>query len=140
LQVKQSKGLKKADKLISDSQERAYWRVHRPPPGMVSPLEQCPVPTRTWSTGCRTRKRTIEDCRREVELLRSSLNKTRIKVSQALESMMQHVEIYTEYDPLITPTQPSNPWVSEDLAYWQLNSPLEVMMHRLRKSFEVMVK
>nr|CAI5842574.1 unnamed protein product [Callosobruchus analis] len=123
-QVKQSKGLKKADKLISDSQERAYWRVHRPPPGMVSPLEQCPVPTRTWSTGCRTRKRTIEDCRREVELLRSSLNKTRIKVSQALESMMQHVEIYTEYDPLITPTQPSNPWVSEDLAYWQLNSPL----------------
>ncbi|CAH1995643.1 unnamed protein product [Acanthoscelides obtectus] len=165
-QVKQSKGLKKADKLISDSQERAYWRVHRPPPGMVSPLEQCPVPTRTWSTGCRTRKRTIEDCRREVrnirvpnelqyiqirdrpdvnkrvELLRSSLNKTRIKVSQALESMMQHVEIYTEYDPLITPTQPSNPWVSEDLAYWQLNrvdAPTEKRVKRWALSMEELV-
>ncbi|KAJ8913836.1 hypothetical protein NQ315_003745 [Exocentrus adspersus] len=126
-QVKLSKGLKKADKLISDSQERAYWRVHRPPPGMVSSLEPCPVPTRSWN-GCRTRKRTIEDCRREVELLRNSLSRTRVKVSQALESMVQHVEIYMEYDPLITPTQPSNPWVSEDLAYWQLNSPLKFVI------------
>ncbi|KAG5890629.1 hypothetical protein JTB14_020333 [Gonioctena quinquepunctata] len=123
-QVKLSKVLKKSDKLISDSQERAYWRVHRPPPGMVSSLEQCPVPTRSWNGACRTRKRTIEDCRREVELLRNSLSKTRVKVSQALESMVQHVEIYMEYDPLITPTQPSNPWVTEDLTYWQLNSPL----------------
>ncbi|KAJ8966619.1 hypothetical protein NQ317_000618 [Molorchus minor] len=123
LGVKLSKVLKKADKLISDSQERAYWRVHRPPPGMVSSLEPCPVPTRSWN-GCRTRKRTIEDCRREVELLKNSLSKTRMKVSQALESMVQHVEIYMEYDPILTPTQPSNPWVSEDLTYWQLNSPL----------------
>ncbi|XP_057656711.1 uncharacterized protein LOC130894131 isoform X1 [Diorhabda carinulata] len=123
-QVKLSKGLKKADKLVSDSQERAYWRVHRPPPGMVSSLEPCPVPTRSWNGSTRTRKKTIEDCKREVELLKNSLSKTRMKVSQALESMVQHVEIYTEYDPLITPTQPSNPWVSEDLTYWQLNSPL----------------
>ncbi|XP_050501457.1 regulator of G-protein signaling 9 isoform X1 [Diabrotica virgifera virgifera] len=123
-QVKLSKGLKKADKLVSDSQERAYWRVHRPPPGMVSSLEPCPVPTRSWNGSTRTRKKTIEDCRREVELLKKSLSKTRVKVSQALESMVQHVEIYMEYDPLITPTQPSNPWVSEDLTYWQLNSPL----------------
>ncbi|XP_015838971.1 regulator of G-protein signaling 7 isoform X4 [Tribolium castaneum] len=123
LQVKLSKVLKKGDKIISDSQERAYWRVHRPPPGMVTSLEQCPVPTRSWN-GSRTRKRTIEDGRREVELLKNSLSRTRVKVSQALESMVQHVETYAEYDPLITPTQPSNPWVSEDTTYWQLNSPL----------------
>jgi regulator of G-protein signaling len=64
-QVKLAKVLKKGDKIISDSQERAYWRVHRPPPGMVTSLEQCPVPTRSWN-GSRTRKRTIEDCKREV--------------------------------------------------------------------------
>lgn len=57
-------------------------------------------------------------------MLRKNLSRTRLKVSQALENMVQHVEIYMEYDPLITPTQPSNPWVSEDLTYWQLNSPL----------------
>lgn len=47
-------------------------------------------------------------------------------MSQALESMVQYVETYSEYDPLITGTQPSNPWVSEDLTYWQLNGPLYV--------------
>lgn len=122
-QVKLAKVLKKGDKIVSDSQERAYWRIHRPPPGMVSSLEQCPVPNRCRN-GSRVRKRTIEDCKREVELLKNSLLRTRVKVSQALESMMQHVETYAEYDPLIVNTQPSNPWVSEDLTYWQLNSPL----------------
>ncbi|XP_031359090.1 uncharacterized protein LOC116182689 [Photinus pyralis] len=123
ISVKLAKVLKKGDKIVSDSQERAYWRIHRPPPGMVSSLEQCPVPNRCRN-GSRVRKRTIEDCKREVELLKNSLLRTRVKVSQALESMMQHVETYAEYDPLIVNTQPSNPWVSEDLTYWQLNSPL----------------
>lgn len=122
-QVKLAKVLKKGDKIVSDSQERAYWRVHRPPPGIVSSLEQCPVPTRCRN-GNRTRKRTIEDGKREVELLKNSLSRTRVKVSQALESMVQYVETYSEYDPLIAGTQPSNPWVSEDLTFWQLNGPL----------------
>lgn len=41
-----SKERKKEDKIVSDSQERAYWRVARPPPGSVSALEPCPVPVR----------------------------------------------------------------------------------------------
>ncbi|XP_019870595.2 regulator of G-protein signaling 11 isoform X2 [Aethina tumida] len=122
-QIKLAKVLKKGDKIVSDSQERAYWRVHRPPPGVVAPLEQCPVPTRSWN-GSRTRRRTIEDCRREVELLKNSLSRTRVKVSQALESMIQHVQTYHDYDPLTNAQLPPNPWVSEDTTYWQLNSPL----------------
>ncbi|KAK9732243.1 Regulator of G-protein signaling DHEX domain [Popillia japonica] len=122
-QAKLVKVLKKGDKIVQDSQERAYWRVHRPPPGMVSSLEHCPVPTRCRN-GNRTRKRTIEDCRREVDILKNSLSRTRIKVSQALDSMVQHVDTYSEYDPIITGTQPSNPWVTEDLTFWQLNSPI----------------
>ncbi|CAH0555392.1 unnamed protein product [Brassicogethes aeneus] len=122
-QIKLSKVLKKGDKIVSDSQERAYWRVHRPPPGVVTTLESCPVPTRSWN-GSRTRKRTIEDGKREVELLKNSLSRTRVKVSQALESMIQHVETYNDYDPLTNSQLPSNPWVTEDTTYWQLNSPL----------------
>ncbi|XP_044753943.1 regulator of G-protein signaling 7 isoform X2 [Coccinella septempunctata] len=121
-QVKLAKGLKKGDKVISDSQERAYWRILRPPPGMTSSLEQCPVPTRNWNG--QRRKKTLENVKREVEFLKKSLTRTRIKVSQALEGMIQYVETYAEYDALITPAQPSNPWVSEDLTFWQLNSPL----------------
>lgn len=62
--MKLSKVLKKGDKVVSDSQERAYWRIHRPPPGMISSLEQCPVPNRR--NGVKPKKKTIEDCQREV--------------------------------------------------------------------------
>ena len=57
--------MKKPEKAIKDSQEKAYWRVHRPPPGFTSSLEQVPVPTRNWN-GVRARKKTTEDCKREV--------------------------------------------------------------------------
>ncbi|XP_022918428.1 regulator of G-protein signaling 11 isoform X2 [Onthophagus taurus] len=121
-QAKAAKMLKKGEKVVSDSQERAYWRSHRPPPGFVSSLEQCPVPVKNRN-GPKLRKKALEDCQREVDMLKRSLSRTRIKVSQALESMVQHVETYTEYDPMITGTLPSNPWVSEDATYWQQNSP-----------------
>lgn len=64
-QVKHHKAMKKHDKRISDSQEKAYWRVHRPPPGVPGSLEQVPVPTRSWN-GVKPRKKTIDDWRREV--------------------------------------------------------------------------
>ncbi|XP_066248260.1 regulator of G-protein signaling 7 isoform X1 [Euwallacea similis] len=122
-QVRHQKAMKKPDKLISDSQEKAYWRVHRPPPGIPGSLEQVPVPTRCWN-GVKARKKTIEDCKRELELFRTSLYRTRIKMSQALEGLVQHIDTYTEFDPLLVPPQPSNPWVNEDITYWQLNAPL----------------
>ncbi|KAL1494809.1 hypothetical protein ABEB36_010345 [Hypothenemus hampei] len=122
-QVKLLKSMKKPDKRISDSQEKAYWRVHRPPPGSSSPLEQVPLLTLCWN-GVKPRKKTIEDWKREVEHLRASLDRTRIKVSQALESLMQHVDTYTEFDTFMVPPLPSNPWVNEDVTYWILNAPL----------------
>lgn len=52
--------------------------------------------------------------------------RTRVKVSQALDNLIQHCETYTEYDPLISGAQPSNPWISEDPNFWELNGPLYV--------------
>ncbi|XP_045474798.1 regulator of G-protein signaling 7 isoform X15 [Harmonia axyridis] len=121
-QVKLAKSLKKTEKGIADSQERAFWRVLRPPPGMTSSLEPCPVPMRNWDR--QSRKRTVENLKREVDFLKKSLTRTRIKMSQALESMVQYVDTYSEYDAMISPAQPSNPWVTEDSTFWMLNSPL----------------
>ncbi|XP_063983628.1 uncharacterized protein LOC135165834 isoform X2 [Diachasmimorpha longicaudata] len=124
-QVRLSKERKKGDKIVSDSQERAFWRVYRPPPGCPSSLEVVPVPTRA-RPGAKlpVRKRTLNDLQREVELLRNSLTRTRTKVSVAIENLKTHYETYTEYDPLIVPPQPSNPWMTDDQSFWQLNSPL----------------
>lgn len=64
LQVRLAKERKKGDKIVSDSQERAYWRVARPPPGVTSALEPCPVPVRVRHP--RPKKRTIQQLQREV--------------------------------------------------------------------------
>lgn len=121
-QIKLSKDRKKGDKIVSDSQERAYWRVHRPPPGQFTPLEPCPVPSRDRQG--KPRKRTEEDWKREVKITRSSLGRNRMKMSAACESLVSYYETFAEYDPLMQPALPSNPWVSEDITFWQLNSSL----------------
>ncbi|XP_023714434.1 uncharacterized protein LOC111868217 isoform X2 [Cryptotermes secundus] len=122
-QVRLAKERKKGDKIVSDSQERAYWRVYRPPPGYLSVLEPVPVPDRSKG-GCRAKKKMPEDLKREVDFLRSCLVRTRVKVSQALDNLVQHCETYAEYDPFISGAQPSNPWISEDQTFWEINSPL----------------
>ncbi|KAM3963135.1 LOW QUALITY PROTEIN: uncharacterized protein ACR2FA_002896 [Aphomia sociella] len=121
-QVRLAKERKKGDKIVSDSQERAYWRVARPPPGVPSALEPCPVPVR--SRHPRPKKRTIHQLSREIEHLKASLDRTRVKTSIALEALLAYSETFTPYDPWLTPPQPSNPWVSDDTLFWQINSPL----------------
>lgn len=125
-QVRLSKERKKGDKIVSDSQERAFWRVYRPPPGCLSSLEAVPVPTRFRPGLPRppSRKRTLTDLQREVALLRNSLIRTRIKVSTAIENFKSYFETYVEYDPMFVQPQPSNPWITDDHTFWQLNSSL----------------
>ncbi|KOX75383.1 Regulator of G-protein signaling 7 [Melipona quadrifasciata] len=127
-QVRLAKERKKGDKIVSDSQERAFWRVYRPPPGCLSSLEVAPVPTRFRPGLSRppSRKRTLTDLQREVALLRNSLTRTRIKVSAAIENLKSYFDTYVEYDPMFVQPQPSNPWITEDQTFWQLNSPLLV--------------
>ncbi|XP_065091511.1 uncharacterized protein LOC135712492 isoform X2 [Ochlerotatus camptorhynchus] len=121
-QVRLAKERKKGDKIVGDSQERAYWRVHRPPPGQFTPLESCPIPSRDRQG--KPRKRTVDDWLREVEILKASLGRNRVKMSQACESLVTYFETFSEYDPMMHPPLPSNPWVTEDVSFWQMNNPL----------------
>ncbi|KAH8385732.1 hypothetical protein KR093_008720 [Drosophila rubida] len=121
-QVRLAKDRKKGDKIVGDSQERAYWRVHRPPPGQFTPLEPCPIPSRDRQGLKSNKKKTVDDLQREVDYLEKSLNRTRMKMSQACESLVVYSETFSEYDFFLQPALPSNPWVTEDIAFWQLNS------------------
>ncbi|PBC26109.1 Regulator of G-protein signaling [Apis cerana cerana] len=60
----------------------------------------------------------------QVALLKNSLTRTRIKVSAAIENFNSYFETYMEYDPMFVQPQPSNPWITDDQTFWQLNSPL----------------
>uniref|UniRef100_A0A1A9W2X3 RGS domain-containing protein n=1 Tax=Glossina brevipalpis TaxID=37001 RepID=A0A1A9W2X3_9MUSC len=143
-QVRLAKERKKGEKIVGDSQERAYWRVHRPPPGQFTPLEPCPVPSRDRQGTKQSKKKTVEDVQREVDYLRKSLNRTRMKMSQACESLVAYSETFIEYDFFLQPVLPSNPWVTEDVTFWQLNNtfvdiPTEKRVKRWAISIEELV-
>ncbi|XP_069941626.1 uncharacterized protein [Cherax quadricarinatus] len=122
-QVKLAKDRKKGDKIVTDSQERAYWRVYRPPPGFTNCLETAPVPDKT-NMANRVRKKTVDDLKKDNDFLASAVDRTRQKVSQAAESLLTHSETYYEYDPFLTLPQPSNPWLTDDPTYWSLNDTI----------------
>ena len=63
-QMKLAKDRKRDDKQIIDSQERAYWRVYRPPPGYTTVVESSPVPTREQRV--KARSKTKEHLKEEV--------------------------------------------------------------------------
>lgn len=67
-QVRLSKDRKKGEKIVTDSQERAFWRVHRPPPGCVSVMEQIPI--KIGGSFSTKKKRSSEDLRREVNKMK----------------------------------------------------------------------
>lgn len=141
-QVRLHKDRKKGDKIVYDSQERAYWRVHRPPPLLFTPLEPCPIPSRDRQG--RPRRRTVDDWQREVDYLRVSLGRTRMKMSQACECLVQYCETFAEYDFYMQTVLPSNPWVTEDTTYWALNgalveAPTEKRVRRWAISIEELV-
>ncbi|KAL1450837.1 hypothetical protein WDU94_003152 [Cyamophila willieti] len=142
-QVRLSKDRKKVDKIVADSQERAYWRVHRPPPGFTSSLE--PIPTcMRGGTGHR-KKRSVEDLKKELDFLKSCLDKTRTKTSLVVESLVLFSETYSEYDAFFTTPNPSNPWHNDDTQHWLLNSPLvevptERRVRRWALSIEDLIK
>uniref|UniRef100_W8AZL5 Regulator of G-protein signaling 7 n=1 Tax=Ceratitis capitata TaxID=7213 RepID=W8AZL5_CERCA len=143
-QVRLAKERKRDDKIVVDSQERAYWRVHRPPPGQFTPLEPCPIPSRDRQGFKPNKKKTVEDVQREVDYLRKSLNRTRMKMSQACESLVAYSETFAEYDFFLQPVLPSNPWVTEDITFWQLNNrfvdtPTEKRVKRWAISIEELV-
>ncbi|XP_043063309.1 uncharacterized protein LOC108087590 isoform X2 [Drosophila ficusphila] len=143
-QVRLAKERKKGDKIVGDSQERAYWRVHRPPPGQFTPLEPCPVPSRDRQGLKPNKKKTVDDMQRDVDYLAKSLNRTRMKMSQACESLVCYSETFTEYDFFLQPALPSNPWVTEDITFWQLNNtfvdiPTEKRVKRWAISIEELV-
>ncbi len=65
-QVRLAKDRKKGEKIVSDSQERAFWRVHRPPSGYSSSLE--PLPLKAGGSAGTKKRKTSQDIKKEVRI------------------------------------------------------------------------
>jgi len=121
-QLKVAKDRKKGDKIVNDSQEKAYWRVYRPPPGYNTLVENSPVPTREQRVKARRyNKELLEE---EYEYLKDYLAMNRSKAAGVCESLIEYTDTFIDWDPLLVGVGPSNPWMTDDTEYWTINKPI----------------
>ncbi|GLD72363.1 regulator of G-protein signaling 6-like protein [Lates japonicus] len=157
-QVKIDRKKDKAERKILDSQERAFWDVHRPVPGCVNTTEmdirKCrrernphrvkksvygvpddgqsqPSPIHISSQPIR--KPTKEDVQKEITFLNIQLDRHCMKVSKVADSLMGYTEQFMEYDPFVSATEPSNPWISDDTTFWDLEAGRDPSQQRVKK-------
>uniref|UniRef100_A0A674BC35 Regulator of G protein signaling 7 n=1 Tax=Salmo trutta TaxID=8032 RepID=A0A674BC35_SALTR len=156
-QAKVDKKRDKIERKILDSQERAFWDVHRPVPGCVNTTEadikkssrmKQPHKTRKSVYGLQNDVRshspthtpvpevkgpTEEEIRDQIQHWQAQLDRHRLKMSKVAESLLSYTEQYMEYDPFFTSPEPSNPWISDDTAVWELETSKEPGQQRVKR-------
>uniref|UniRef100_A0A8C1WTA4 Regulator of G protein signaling 9b n=1 Tax=Cyprinus carpio TaxID=7962 RepID=A0A8C1WTA4_CYPCA len=111
-QYRAGKERKKPDRVVFDCQERAYWVVHRPPPGTVSAVDY-------------RHDRMVDPNMEEVKAMftQQCIMRPRVKSSVSIGAIVKYATTYKEHDPLLHSCLPSNPWLTDDVTYWTLNMP-----------------
>ncbi|KAJ8247992.1 hypothetical protein GJAV_G00236940 [Gymnothorax javanicus] len=157
-QAKVDKKRDKIERKILDSQERAFWDVHRPVPGCVNTTEADIKKSSRMKNPHRTRKSvyglqndirqghsptqipapdarqpTVEQLKSQIRFWQAQLDRHRLKMSKVAESLLGYTEQYVEYDPFLTPPDPSNPWLSDDTTVWELEASKEPSQHRVKR-------
>ncbi|XP_069494709.1 regulator of G-protein signaling 6 isoform X2 [Ambystoma mexicanum] len=156
-QVKLDRKKDKTERKILDSQERGFWDVHRPVPGCVNTTEmdirkcrrmknpqkikksvygvaeesQSQSPVHVPSTVIR--KTTKDDLRKRITFLNVQIDRHCLKMSKVADSFIAFSEQYVEFDPFLTPADPSNPWISDDTTLWDLEMSKEPGQQRVKR-------
>uniref|UniRef100_A0A8C7GTH0 Regulator of G protein signaling 9b n=1 Tax=Oncorhynchus kisutch TaxID=8019 RepID=A0A8C7GTH0_ONCKI len=110
-QYRAGKERKKPDRAVFDCQERAYWVVHRPPPGTVSAMDY-------------GLERMVDPNAEEVTghiILSNMVVVVCVCVFSLFSSLVKYSVTCNKHDPFLAPCLPSNPWVTDDVTYWLLN-------------------
>uniref|UniRef100_A0A670I5J2 Regulator of G protein signaling 6 n=1 Tax=Podarcis muralis TaxID=64176 RepID=A0A670I5J2_PODMU len=154
-QVKIDRKKDKTERKILDSQERAFWDVHRPVPGCVNTTEMDIRKCRRMKNPQRVkksvygvtedsqsqspvhmpsqpaRKTTKDDVRKQ--LYTHSFHLCIFSFLFSCYSLITYSDQYIDYDPFITPAEPSNPWINDDAVFWDLETSKEPSQHRVKR-------
>ncbi|NXE05308.1 RGS9 protein, partial [Lophotis ruficrista] len=128
-QYKAGKERKKADRYALDCQERAYWLVNRTPPGMLDVLE---YGLDRVTDPNENKKKTMDVYRREIMYYQQAVVKPRVKSSVSLGGLVKYSEQFLSNDPILSGCLPSNPWLTDDPEFWDLNAKLVEIPTRMR--------
>uniref|UniRef100_A0A8C1SU05 Regulator of G protein signaling 7a n=1 Tax=Cyprinus carpio TaxID=7962 RepID=A0A8C1SU05_CYPCA len=146
----------KIERKILDSQERAFWDVHRPVPGCVNTTEVDIKKSSRMKNPHKTRKSVYglqNDIRSHSpthtpapeakqpteEELREQVTPDRIgrvfefKFLSVRFDNLIYTEQYSDYDPFLSTPDPSNPWISDDTTLWEMEASKEPGQTRVRR-------
>ncbi|XP_019725887.1 regulator of G-protein signaling 9-like isoform X2 [Hippocampus comes] len=119
-QYRAAKERKKPDRVVFDCQERAYWVVHRPPPGTVSAMDYGLDRRIDPNTD---EVKTPDYYERIMIFTQQSIMRPRVKSSVSIGALVKYSATYNSHDPFLSKCLPSNPWHTDDVTYWTLNMP-----------------
>ncbi|CAH6789551.1 Rgs7 [Phodopus roborovskii] len=131
-QAKVDKKRDKIERKILDSQERAFWDVHRPVSvyGLQNDIRSH-SPTHTPTP--ETKPPTEDELHQQIKYWQIQLDRHRLKMSKVADSLLSYTEQYVEYDPFLVPPDPSNPWLSDDTTFWELEASKEPSQQRVKR-------
>ncbi|KAK6636693.1 hypothetical protein RUM43_010355 [Polyplax serrata] len=139
----QSKVDKKRDKLerkVLDSQERAFWDVHRPMPGCVNTTESDIKKVCRKINKAESSQTSVESLKNQVTFLKSRLERRNFKVSKIAEAHINYYEQYSEYDPFFIAPELSNPWISDCPEMWEQEKNIKELSARRVKRWTFSLK
>ncbi|XP_049616097.1 regulator of G-protein signaling 9 isoform X1 [Syngnathus scovelli] len=119
-QYRAAKERKKPDRVVFDCQERAYWVVHRPPPGTVSAMD---YGLDRHIDPNADEVKTPDYYERIMIFTQQSIMRPRVKSSVSIGALVKYSATYNSHDPFLSKCLPSNPWHTDDVTYWTLNMP-----------------
>ncbi|XP_032183519.1 regulator of G-protein signaling 11 isoform X1 [Mustela erminea] len=76
--------------------------------------------------------KSTEFYKQEMERCRKALTRARVKSSVCLEAYLKFSGQRGPHDPMMSGCLPSNPWVSNEDAYWTINAPSVAVPTKLR--------
>ncbi|XP_064406402.1 regulator of G-protein signaling 7-like [Halichondria panicea] len=124
MDVKIFREQKRVAKAIISSQEEAFWRLHRPPPGSSSVSDSTLSRHYLTRPEWRAYRWNLESLRAEVAFLRTAAMKPKVHMSTVLEGMVGYCKKYKEFDPMLEAPLPSNPWITGDTTLWSMETSL----------------
>nr|XP_060503693.1 regulator of G-protein signaling 9 [Panthera onca] len=131
-QYKTGKERNKADRYALDCQEKAYWLVHRCPPGMNNVLDYGLDRVTNPNEVQVNQKQTVTAVRKEIMYYQQALMRSTVKSSVSLGGIVKYSEQFLSNDAIMSGCLPSNPWITDDTQFWDLNAKLVEIPTKMR--------
>ncbi|XP_058013333.1 regulator of G-protein signaling 11 [Ahaetulla prasina] len=128
-QLRAAKQRRRADRIVIECQEQAYWLVNRPSGGVLDVRGQRPE---LKSHSLTPTQLNMDYYKQEIRYYCAALGRMRVKSSLCLQGYLKFNEQYMSHDPIISGCLPSNPWITDDITYWAMNAPRVKIPTKLR--------